>query len=311
MTQYLFPRLTGTYEKVMLIAEAPPTTAKIQLSVPASGAGHAAIDEVFAFRGVGSDGGDFIAQPPAPLFHFDFDDDYDDGYSTHFPYMTAPGHTSVLPTTLYDPCVGYGFVAAGTLVGGSQGTSISWDPVYRDAINVRTSGDYFRVDVPVGEYYVTVAAGQPGYSRWVKVKINGQEYHWASNPAAPPYDVEPADGSIKVIDAIGTENAIKAIGVGDPGRAGSADFFLVQGWNGTYPKVDIEPMGPDPDHRWLAMVKIEQSEPATCADIRNLNLTNPADFNQDCRVDLQDLAILISQWLFCNDPQLPECTSTW
>jgi len=263
---------------------------------------------------------------PDFVYKFDFDDDSNS--PGRYPYLTAPGYTSVLPTTLYTAELGYGFVVAGELVGHSDSLTVSSDSLYRDAIECRAAGDYFRVDVPNGIYFVTVALGQPGYSRWEKVRINGVDYHWATNPAAPPYEVDPNDGSIKVIDALVDPHVISVV-AGDAGRAGSYDQIHVIGWNEAPAgqaseflyidrtvvsvaegHVDIEPTATT-NNRWLAMVKVERVAPENCEDIKAMGLLMPADINEDCYVNIQDLAELADDWLLCNNPGQSGCLENW
>ena len=35
------------------------------------------------------------------------------------------------------------------------------------------------------------------------------------------------------------------------------------------------------------------------------------DFDEDCVIDLDDLAELLSQWLKCNDPEDQNCIPNW
>jgi hypothetical protein len=48
-------------------------------------------------------------------------------------------------------------------------------------------------------------------------------------------------------------------------------------------------------------------QPKTCAEAQVRGLALPGDLNGDCQVDLDDYAILASQWHFCNDPTNPNC----
>ena len=36
-----------------------------------------------------------------------------------------------------------------------------------------------------------------------------------------------------------------------------------------------------------------------------------SDLNQDCYIDLDDLLIMVGNWLVCNDPEDPGCADTW
>jgi len=329
-TQKLLARLTDEYEKVMGIAQAPTGTTSIRISIgdTSAGAFDATFDEVFLFKGIGPDNGDLTPDEDAMVIQ-SWKFDFDDNDPNKFPYLTAPGFTSVRPDTLYSEAQGYGFVATGALNAISDSTTVTFDPLYRDSIECVNAGDYFRVDVPNGRYYVTVALGSPSYNRWEKVRINGVDYHWATNPAAPPYDVEPDDGSIKVLDTLPDPHVLADV-KGDGSRAGSYDQIQVRGWNGTIPidrhsevlyidrtqidvtngHIDIEPTATT-GNRWLCMVVIERLAPQTCADVRAMGLINYADLNEDCYVNWGDFSIFADEWLLCNDPQDPNCSATW
>ncbi len=47
--------------------------------------------------------------------------------------------------------------------------------------------------------------------------------------------------------------------------------------------------------------------PSTCQDVIDAGFTLAGDLTEDCQVDLFDFAAMASQWLWCNDPTLPEC----
>jgi len=44
-------------------------------------------------------------------------------------------------------------------------------------------------------------------------------------------------------------------------------------------------------------------KPSTCEEVWDLNRQLPADFDRNCRVDIQDLSILCQAWLFSNDSE--------
>jgi len=52
-------------------------------------------------------------------------------------------------------------------------------------------------------------------------------------------------------------------------------------------------------------------QPKDCADVMSRGLTLPGDLNGDCKVDLDDFAILASQWHLCNTPGAAGCSSNW
>jgi len=51
-------------------------------------------------------------------------------------------------------------------------------------------------------------------------------------------------------------------------------------------------------------------QPKDCADVKARGMTLPGDLNGDCQVDLEDFAILASQWHLCDDPGAG-CPANW
>ncbi|MFH1615121.1 MAG: right-handed parallel beta-helix repeat-containing protein [Planctomycetota bacterium] len=333
-TQKLLALAIGEYEKVMGITKAPVGTASIRISIGKDSGFDAMVDEVFMFEGIGPDGGDLtdIDDGIIESYLFDFDDNRSGASSPlYYPYLTAPGYVSVLPTTIYDPNVGYGFSGDGTYSPISDSTNVGYDPLYRDAILCNLANDYFRVDVPDGLYEVTVAIGSPGYSRWVKCSINGVDYHWAYNPP-PPYDVEPNDGSVKVIDALPRPHVITDV-QGNSDRGGSYDQIRVVGWAEGNPAIGYKSeflyidrtvvnvaggnghidiaMTATTDNRFIAMAKIDRIAPTTCEQVKAMGLLSTGDISEDCYVNLEDVALFAENWLLCNDPTDSNCIETW
>jgi len=52
-------------------------------------------------------------------------------------------------------------------------------------------------------------------------------------------------------------------------------------------------------------------QPKDCAEVMARGLTLPGDLNGDCQVDLEDFAILASQWHLCDMPGSAGCVSNW
>ncbi len=48
-------------------------------------------------------------------------------------------------------------------------------------------------------------------------------------------------------------------------------------------------------------------ETPTCQDVIDAGLLLPGDLNQDCEVNLADLALMLEKWTLCNDPADPDC----
>ena len=52
-------------------------------------------------------------------------------------------------------------------------------------------------------------------------------------------------------------------------------------------------------------------EPLTCQEVIEAGFTLPTDIYPDCRIDLADFAEIAIDWMACNDPENPNCESTW
>ena len=51
------------------------------------------------------------------------------------------------------------------------------------------------------------------------------------------------------------------------------------------------------------------TKPANCAEVWELGLGMPMDFNHDCHVNMLDFAKFTESWLACNDPQDDDCNT--
>ena len=61
------------------------------------------------------------------------------------------------------------------------------------------------------------------------------------------------------------------------------------------------------EHIALLSDVLTASEPTTCQEVWNIGAHLKTDLNQDCRVNLLDVAILCHSWMRCNDPQDYRC----
>ncbi|MEN6308936.1 MAG: hypothetical protein ABFD91_14400, partial [Anaerohalosphaeraceae bacterium] len=55
-------------------------------------------------------------------------------------------------------------------------------------------------------------------------------------------------------------------------------------------------------------IKIEQ---ATCERVKTDGLLMTGDINADCKVNLDDFALIALDWLKCNDPEDPDCDNPY
>ncbi|MBN1764484.1 MAG: LamG domain-containing protein [Sedimentisphaerales bacterium] len=66
-----------------------------------------------------------------------------------------------------------------------------------------------------------------------------------------------------------------------------------------------------PDRVWA---HFDEGLPKTCEELINRGMGYPADIDEDCDVDLADIAAMSTSWILCNDPNdiaPPECVPNW
>jgi len=250
---------------------------------------------------------------------------------------TAEGYISVTELTNYDPNVGYGWTNPDDPRVANQDSAwaVGYNVALRDAIQTKDwtwagggDGDKFQVDVPNGDYLVTYYGGLGYWDLWMRFNINGVDYRFNSdtNPTA----VDPPGAPLYAYDAL--NDVWRLIDDEVDLRKGSYDSIRVFGWNNT-PQYDKRseflvlkqglvtvtdgkilamPFGGSSNaYAYIAALIIEAANPASCAEVQDWGLSLQADLNGDCYVNWQDFTLFASQWLFCNDPEDPNCTTNW
>ncbi|OHB54206.1 MAG: hypothetical protein A2Y12_17180 [Planctomycetes bacterium GWF2_42_9] len=81
---------------------------------------------------------------------------------------------------------------------------------------------------------------------------------------------------------------------GDSNTYNYIDFYSEQTSTGDYLKPKLE-------------IFYVSDSISTCDDARLAGLMLKADINEDCVVDLQDLSAIVERWIWCNNPQDPDC----
>jgi len=84
------------------------------------------------------------------------------------------------------------------------------------------------------------------------------------------------------------------------------------GWESSFGSANISPEEDD-DFPGLKIQDFSQwwGVPRTCAQVLQMGYTLEGDLDNDCRVDINDLAIFMEHWLECHDPQDPSCAHPW
>lgn len=137
------------------------------------------------------------------------------------------GYMHVDNTTAYNPSVGYGIVDndPNKDAGASNWSSVN---LTGNAVTNLNSNLCFRVDVPNGDYYVTVGAGNYGWDEWMKIYVNGVEYDNNSNNSnLYVLDTAPSNSTPKWL-----EEPYSIHSSSDPNY--SAGFVRTWGWNRTW-----------------------------------------------------------------------------
>jgi len=84
------------------------------------------------------------------------------------------------------------------------------------------------------------------------------------------------------------------------------------GWESTFGSANISPEADD-DFPGFKIQDFSQwwGVPRTCEQVLEMGYSLEGDLNRDCRVDIDDLAIIMNHWLACNDPLDEACDHPW
>ena len=297
----------GYYEKVMSIARAPVGAVQARISIGLDGgvSFEAYYDGLFFYHGIGPDGGDLTANQVR--YRFDFEPPYRiyDNTNKDSRY-TMVEYTHVDETDAYDAQVGYGFVSSGGL--DSRRRSVTEHLLGVDFVSTPSQDDYFALDVPNGQYFVTFASGDGSYNTSIRMKIQGVTYGisgGAAMPAgAPLYVYNLSTGQTTSLEAWreGTDSQVMC-------NAGEVLYLYRQLVEVTNGQLTVASSGTNSRlHNWLEVVPAPSGQPGlTCADLVAAGENYTADINDDCYVDELDLIELTKWWLQCNDPNEPLC----
>ena len=184
----------------------------------------------------------------------------------------------------------------------------------RDGSNLY--GDMFKVEVPSGDYYVTVVGGLAGIDNdSERFLINGTYYgcdHEAAGAPPLPYTYF-WDSQVIPDNHQHTYSSYFNINIpGDSPAKGYKGYLHARMAPVTVTDGLIQIT--NNAHEWASgvnFVEIVSAEPANCLDVWAGEYGIEEDLNHDCYVNLADLAMFASNWLRCNDPADTNCEENW
>ncbi|MFH1614040.1 MAG: right-handed parallel beta-helix repeat-containing protein [Planctomycetota bacterium] len=304
------------YEKVMAVAQAPAGAVTARVRVRCNSGGDAEegfFDEMFLYQGV-YQGEDLTAEQV--IYRFDFEPVY--GSTPQNSRFTMPDSIHIDPTMLYDVNVGYGFDFGdpAALISRARSATLSddlraFDMVIADSeAGTVTDNDNFAVDLPNGRYFVSFAGGDVAYDTWQRLRIEGVIYRF--DPLQTGV-IEPNGAPLYIFD-VGENYEVKEI---TPDRQGAYGNIKCWGYNEFFPErellylqrgivevtdgqLNVQNFANGPkqyNFLEIAPVPIE-----VCADIVAAGLNYTADLDDDCDVDMEDLALMLELWAQCNYP---------
>ena len=258
----------------------------------------------------------------------------------------AEGYVHVDSTTTYgyDANTGWTYGVFGTVISedywGSWQTRNTPDELTINGLRFDDdSGNFlsgFEVELPNGEYLVTVGAGKVGWNTVGQLYMEG-----GGGPEGLRYSGTVNSDNLYMVDVFPDI---------DPGT-GDSDGILtwtqdqdyekhvamyygqIQTWgyNNNNPyfsaaellylqdqpvtiadgKLTVYGMNSGNDGyvllNFIKVVKAPVLPPVNCSEVWQNGFGQSGDLNQDCQVDFQDIADFVINWLVCNDPNEPGC----
>jgi parallel beta-helix repeat protein len=342
------------YEKVMGITEAPVGAVTAEISVGRTDAGgyETDFDGMFFVEGIGNN--EDLTASQNKVLRFDFGPGpaytFVNNEEPQFPHAD---HIGVNPTTTYglDPNTGltYGLFnshswdsVSGHYTGNAGGwtnkvasnnLALTYVRLPDEDPNGFVSG--FLVDLPNGDYYVTLGGGSVAWDFEVRPAVEEQFYRAddASNENVYILDVAPepvgSGGPLKwkltkdlALHAPPVDGYVRTWGANNQHAPNNLNYEYAEL---TYLKEQIVEVtdgrlavyGGDigttgEDAFYLNFVEIAVVPITDCDSVWANGYGLSADLNRDCRVDVQDLAEMGVDWVACFDPNdLVGCPPPW
>ena len=326
----------GIYEKVMAITQAPTgaVSAEVIVGGENSGSFNAYFDGLFFFDGVGPDGGD-LTLTGNKVMRFDLGRQGD---------TPAPDYIHVDSTTSYgyDANTGWTYGIFGTAsedYWGSWQTRNTPDELALNGLRFQNyDWDFlsgFELQVPNGTYLVTVFAGNIAWNNTGMIMMEG-----GGGPENLRYSVGVKSDNLYMVDV----NPNKDINGDSDGyltwtqdqnyeKHGALYYGRVATWgyNSNNPyfsaaeglylqdqpvtvtdgKLTVYGLTYDSEIQlllnYIEVIKAPSLPPVSCSEVWQNGFGLSGDLNQDCHVDLRDIADFVANWLVCNDPDKLGC----
>ena len=143
--------------------------------------------------------------------------------------------------------------------------------------------------------------GGPGLAGSYGAVLDAKIYKSSQTDTQKIFDLEDAaldvvKGWITGANTSGTFMLKATRETGDPNTRNWCDFYSEQTSYGDSLKPKLE-------------IFYIADEIATCNDAKQAGFMLKADINEDCIVDFKDLDAMVERWIWCNNPQDPECQS--
>jgi len=252
----------------------------------------------------------------------------------------AEGYVHVDSTTTYgyDPNTGWTYGVFGSVLSedywGSWQTRNTPDELTINGLRFSDdTGNFlsgFEVEVPNGEYLVTLAGGNIGSNVVGKIMVEGQFYSATDNPA-----------NLYMVDVFPEFDPVTGDSDGyltwtqdqDYEKHGALYYGQIRTWgynNNTDPNQDYfsaaeclylkaQPVVVADGKLTVQGMYVEdyfllnylEITPNTCQGVIDAGHRLKGDINGDCNVDFEDFADISAQWVLCNDPTNQNCTITW
>jgi hypothetical protein len=230
------------------------------------------------------------------------------------------GYIHVDHTTVYSPALGYGFEDVNDVaqfgqdyIGHFEGETyaISNNSLIRDCVwwNFPWGMATFNVDLPNGDYLVTMGTGGVSYNRNHKPIVEGIIYEFEGgnfSPAgAPLYTLNVFQDNWDPNDLVETAYG-NIFTYGHNQSNGDAEILYLERERVAVRDYQLNIGGRgSSDYQSLTFLEIV---PATCEGLLNIVGKLAGDINEDCYVNLLDLAEIGAVWQECDGPADSNCT---
>ena len=203
-------------------------------------------------------------------------------------------------------------------------TSVRFAATYYDNT---AAGAFFELQVPNGDYVVTVGGGRAGRDRWNRMEVEGNVYKGddisgtnlyildiaPDDPCASPVLTWTLEPDLVKHEPLDPNGCVRTWG----GDANHPDFWAYA--EILYLKREIITVsdgrltvhgctGGGDAIGWLNFLEVI---PNNCDSVVAAGYSFAGDLSGDCDVDFEDYVKLANSWMVCNEPDDESCIKTW